>query len=109
MQALRKIAKECRALNAVANWRPSDLPLALDGAPSGLACAWEVTVDRTVVRGGLVVDGSGAPARTADIVIEGGYVATYVPGQRVLDGGVDTGVRPGRVLRRRSAAGRATG
>ena len=34
---------------------------------------------RTVLRGGSVVDGSGAPARAADVLLEGGTIAAVGP------------------------------
>ena len=41
-----------------------------------------------VIRGGTVLDGSGAPGRPADVAIEGGMIREVGPnlrGERVLD------------------------
>ena len=35
----------------------------------------------TVLRGGLLVDGTGGPARTADVVIEGDQIAAVDRGR----------------------------
>ena len=45
--------------------------------------------DSTLIRGGTVVDGTGAPARTADLLIEGGVITeigrVHKAGARVID------------------------
>ncbi|CAO5183923.1 hypothetical protein FAIPA1_540014 [Frankia sp. AiPs1] len=61
-----------------------------------------------VIRGGKVVDGTGADPRSADIAIDNGrhlvqradgYVATVVSGEVTVQDGQDTGARPGRLVR----------
>ena len=81
-----------------------------------------------VVRGGTVVDGTGAPGRTADVAVDGGrvtevgragagrreieadgarrlvqrstgYLATVNAGEVTIDRGEDTGARPGALVR----------
>jgi N-acyl-D-aspartate/D-glutamate deacylase len=60
-----------------------------------------------VIRGGTVVDGTGAPARTADVPGGGrrlvqhvdGYVATIVAGETTFEQGEPTGARPGGLVR----------
>ena len=52
-----------------------------------------------LIRGGTVVDGSGAPARAADVAIEGERIAAVAPrldgtADRVIDAGGRT-VTPG--------------
>ncbi|WP_448626394.1 N-acyl-D-amino-acid deacylase family protein [Geodermatophilus sp. URMC 64] len=43
--------------------------------------------ERTLLRGGLVVDGTGAPGREADVLLEGGLItAVEVPGHLPQDG-----------------------
>jgi N-acyl-D-aspartate/D-glutamate deacylase len=59
------------------------------GVPFTARILWGVLMHDLVIRGGSVVDGSGRPARTADVAIANGCVAEIGrdvgPGRREID------------------------
>ena len=60
-----------------------------------------------IIRGGTVVDGTGAPARTADVAIDGGVI-TEVGTDRRRRGTHDRCRRPARHARASSTSTRTT-